>query len=63
MPKKPTRKQPAKPKARVTGSGQPIFGQPKPSPDPSGFKDPVTDQNLTALATLGAGARTRGRRS
>jgi hypothetical protein len=25
-------------------SGQPVFAQPTPSPDPSGFKDPVTDQ-------------------
>jgi len=35
-------------------SGQPIFAQPKPSPDPSGFKDPVTDQNYQELTTLGA---------
>ena len=27
------------------GSGQPVFAQPTPSPDPAGFKDPVTDQN------------------
>lgn len=54
MPKKPTRKQPAKPKARVTSSGQPIFGQPTPSPDPAGFKDPVTDGKLRELTTLGA---------
>ena len=33
--------------------GDPIFNQPKPSPDPSGFKDPVTDQNLQGLNTLG----------
>ena len=54
MPKKQTRKQHAKPKAGVTATGQPIFGQPQPSPDPSGFKDPVTDQSLKELATLGA---------
>jgi Calcineurin-like phosphoesterase len=35
-------------------SGQPIFAQPKPSPDPSGFKDPVTDQSYQELTTLGA---------
>ena len=29
----------------VPGSGQPGFAQPTPSPDPTGFKDPVTDQN------------------
>jgi hypothetical protein len=54
MPKKRTRKQPAKSKARVTTSGQPIFGQPTPSPDPTGFKDPVTDQKLKGLTTLAA---------
>jgi hypothetical protein len=45
---------PAQPPAQVSGSGQPIFAQPKPSPDPSGFKDPVTDQKLKELTTLGA---------
>ena len=34
-------------------SGQPIFGQPQPSPDPTGFKDPVTDQNFQEVVTLG----------
>jgi hypothetical protein len=28
-----------------TTTGQPIFAQPAPSPDPTSFKDPVTDQN------------------
>ncbi len=46
--KKPTR--PSKPSAP---SGQPIFAQPLPSPDPSGFKDPVTDQSERELTTLG----------
>lgn len=54
MPKRPTRKPHAKPKAGVTPTGQPIFGQPQPSPDPSGFKDPVTDRSLKELTTLGA---------
>src|SRR5271170_1155035 len=31
---------------------QPVFAQPVPSPDPSGFKNPVTDQSLAELATL-----------
>lgn len=31
--------------AATPTSGQPIFGQPLPSPDPSGFKNPVTDQS------------------
>ena len=30
----------------TTTSGQPVFAQPKPSPDPSGFKDPVTDSKI-----------------
>jgi hypothetical protein len=57
MPRKtppPTHKKPTKP----TGSGptpaQPVFGQPIPSPDPSGFKNPVTDQNEQELETLQA---------
>jgi hypothetical protein len=54
MPKKPTHKKPAHPKALVTNSGQPSFGQPQPSPDPTGFKDPVTDQKLKELTALEA---------
>ncbi len=57
MPKKPTRKKPAHPshpKPHAATSGQPSFGQPQPSPDPTGFKNPVTDQSLKELATLEA---------
>ncbi len=54
MPKKRTRKKSARPKAHPATSGQPSFGQPQPSPDPTGFKDPVTDHNLKELATLEA---------
>jgi len=50
--KHPPRKHPANPDGPITNSGQPIFGQPTPSPDPSGFKDPVTDQNQQELTTL-----------
>jgi len=46
-PPKKTKKKPPKP------SGQPIFAQPQPSPDPTGFKDPVTDQSEQELTTLG----------
>jgi hypothetical protein len=35
-------------------SGQPIFAQPTPSPDPTSFKDPVTDQNDQELNTVEA---------
>ena len=54
MPKKLTFKKPARPKAHAATSGQPSFGQPQPSPDPTGFKNPVTDQSLKDLATLEA---------
>ncbi len=33
-------------------SGQPVFAQPKPSPDPSGFKDPVTDTKFQGITVL-----------
>ncbi len=46
----------AKGRARSQGaaatSGQPIFAQPKPSPDPTGFKDPVTDTSYQGISTL-----------
>jgi hypothetical protein len=32
--------------------GQPVFGQPKPSPDPTGFKNPVTDQKFQGIRNL-----------
>lgn len=54
-PKNPTQK----PSAGGNGS-QPVFGQPKPSPDPSGFKDPVTDQKLKELTSLGLVPMSRG---
>ncbi len=41
-----------KSKPPVATSGQPIFGQPKPSPDPTGFKTPVTDQQEIGLNTV-----------
>jgi hypothetical protein len=44
---------PVDPVGTSSGSGQPIFAQPQPSPDPDGFKDPVTDQKERGLNTLG----------
>jgi hypothetical protein len=41
-------------------SDQPIFSQPKPSPDPTGFKDPVTDQKYKGIDTLEAVPEPRG---
>ena len=51
--KSPTHKPHPKPKP-PTPNGQPIFSQPLPSPDPSGFKNPVTDQKDQGLNTLEA---------
>ncbi len=54
-PKKPTKPgDPVPPVDPGNDSGQPIFAQPMPSPDPSGFKDPVTDQSEQELTMLGA---------
>ncbi len=49
QPKKHSRK-PAHPKAAAPGD--PVFAQPLPSPDPTGFKDPVTDQNDKEIASV-----------
>jgi hypothetical protein len=65
MPKKPahpsshsTQKHP-KARAHSTGAGsangqpgQPVFAQPKPTPDPTGFKEPVTDQAYKGVLKL-----------
>ena len=40
----------AKPKAK--SNEEPVFAQPKPSPDPTSFKNPVTDQKDTEVADL-----------
>ncbi|HZZ38288.1 MAG TPA: metallophosphoesterase [Acidobacteriaceae bacterium] len=40
MPRRPS---PARSKSAATGS--PVFAQPQPTPDPTGFRTPVTDQN------------------
>ncbi len=54
-PKKPT----GTPPATVTpvptpGGGNPVFSQPVPSPDPTTFKDPVTDQKLKEVDAVEA---------
>jgi Calcineurin-like phosphoesterase/Iron/zinc purple acid phosphatase-like protein C len=38
-------------KARLS-TEEPVFSQPQPSPDPTTFKDPVTDQNYKEIANL-----------
>ncbi len=40
--------------------GQPVFNQLKPSPDPTGFKDPVTDQKFQGIRNLEAVPQPRG---
>jgi len=56
MPLRPphNRKNTARParRARKLSSPDPIFAQPQPSPDPTGFKNPVTDQKLKEIKTL-----------
>jgi hypothetical protein len=69
MPKKPpVRSSPAK-KHPKTGSrsstggstnGQPVFAQPKPSPDPTGFKNPVTDTKFRGVVALEAVPQPQG---
>ncbi len=51
---------PVTPGSPVSASGQPVFAQPKPSPDPTGFKNPVTDKKYTGLTTLGAVPQPQG---
>jgi hypothetical protein len=53
----PTHKHQHPPKPKTTGgaatpNGEPVFAQPRPSPDPSGFKNPVTDQSQNELTNL-----------
>lgn len=47
-------------KPRVPADGQPIFAQPTPSPDPTGFRNPVTDQKNRELLTLEPVPQPRG---
>ena len=47
----PPRRQKEGPKTRLR-TEEPVFAQPQPSPDPTTFKNPVTDQNYTEIANL-----------
>ncbi len=59
-----TPKHPQPPKQRHPGatpsSGDPSFAQPSPSPDPTSFRDPVTDQKLRQIATVEPFPKSRG---
>jgi len=46
----PTKKHPVTPTSPTRASGDPVFGQPQPSPDPTTFKDPVTDASQPDVA-------------
>ncbi len=46
----PTKKPPVTPTEPPRVSGDPVFGQPQPSPDPTTFKDPVTDAKQPDVA-------------
>jgi Calcineurin-like phosphoesterase len=46
----PTKKHPVAPTPPTRASGDPVFGQPQPSPDPTTFKDPVTDASQPDVA-------------
>ena len=50
----PAKKKPPKPTAPAPApaSGDPIFNQPTPSPDPTGFKNPVTDKKDVGLGII-----------
>jgi hypothetical protein len=50
-PRPRPKKHPRKP-AHPAAAGDPVFAQPLPSPDPTGFKNPVTDQNDTEIASV-----------
>src|ERR1700677_3609063 len=47
----PSRRPKGAAKARPN-TDEPVFAQPQPSPDPTSFKNPVTDQNDTEIASL-----------
>jgi hypothetical protein len=60
-----TKKHPKAPRPPSGGStigqpGQPVFAQPKPSPDPTGFKDPVTDKKFQGIRELEPVPQPRG---
>jgi hypothetical protein len=47
----PPHRQESRAKVKLS-TEEPVFAQPQPSPDPTGFKNPVTDQNYTEIANL-----------
>jgi Calcineurin-like phosphoesterase len=53
LPPRPPQKSTNPTQSKVsTNSGQPVFAQPQPSPDPTSFRNPVTDQSDQEIAQL-----------
>ncbi len=50
--KEVTGKHPIKKAHPVSAPNDPVFAQPVPSPDPTTFKDPVTDQKLKSISNV-----------
>jgi Calcineurin-like phosphoesterase/Iron/zinc purple acid phosphatase-like protein C len=53
--KKSSTKKPTPTKRTIThphATGDPVFAQPTPTPDPTSFRDPVTDQKLKEVGTV-----------
>jgi len=48
----PTQPPPISTQPPPVTTGQPVFGQPQPSPDPTSFSQPVTDQNEAQVDLL-----------
>src|SRR6202012_1979091 len=53
----PSKKATTRPRA---GTNDPVFAQPSPSPDPTNFRDPVTDQKLKEIGTVEPSPAPRG---
>src|ERR1700678_4259352 len=51
MANTPPRRQRSRAKTKLS-TDEPVFAQPQPSPDPTTFKNPVTDQSYTEIANL-----------
>ncbi len=51
-PHKPTRLPAAPIQKAPSAAGDPVFAQPSPSPDPTGFRNPVTDQNDAEIGSV-----------
>jgi hypothetical protein len=60
MPRQPSPARPKTPAHKKSAAAGPVFAQPQPTPDPTGFKTPVTDQNDKEIASVEAVPQPRG---